>query len=289
MISSGIQTEEVNTETFTCPICFENIKPFNCVKLPNCNHRYCTECFLQSCNSSVESRYNCSYCRDQFITDDLKSELLKTKQELLWELHNMKNTFEFRQKELEELEERLDQYADELFFYQQEIPYLHLLNSNFEEFVKQKKRRDKKKILKGNKIWRKNMKNVFNEFFSPSGWIEDEEGLKNQLDPYIDDIELSGFSKKIFEEDESGYKIVYTNYNENSNYNTKFSEIKNDSEEDDCNYDSMPSLEDITSDEEEDDTEEGRRDIIFGRRIIENTRSSWELSQDRYFNLLNPQ
>ena len=40
MISSGIQTEEVTTETFTCPICFENIKPFNCVKLPNCSHRY---------------------------------------------------------------------------------------------------------------------------------------------------------------------------------------------------------------------------------------------------------
>ena len=136
MISRGIQTKEVTDEAFTCPICFENIKPFNCVKLPNCSHRYCTECFLQSCNSSIESRYNCSYCRDQFITDDLKRKLIKTNQELQWDLQILENTFDLRQNDLEELQEQLDQYADELFFYQQEIPYLHLLNSNFEEFIK---------------------------------------------------------------------------------------------------------------------------------------------------------
>lgn len=271
MFSLGIQTEELN-ETFTCPICFEDIEPFNCVKLPNCSHRYCSECFLENCNSKAKSRYNCALCRDQFIRDDLKRDLLKKNHELEWDLKIKRNTLKCKKIELEKTLEMLDQYADELFFYQQELPYLHLLNTNFEEFMKQKKRRDKLKILKGNKIWRKNMKNVFNELFSLSGWIEDEEGLEDQLNPYIDEIDLSGFSKKIFEEDETGYKIVYHICNENPN--------SYDTEEDDSDLDSMPSLVSITSDEEDEEIDEERR-IEYNRRIYETTRNSWLYHQAR--------
>jgi hypothetical protein len=61
-------------ERILCPICFEDIDTFKCIKT-NCNHHVCNACFsMYMQNYRILSKPSCVYCRTTITDISMKDE-----------------------------------------------------------------------------------------------------------------------------------------------------------------------------------------------------------------------
>ena len=60
-------SEEKTTETFECPICYEE-KTVDVRVMPSCQHGYCKDCIIQHLNvfRQEHREATCAYCRDTY-------------------------------------------------------------------------------------------------------------------------------------------------------------------------------------------------------------------------------
>ena len=70
-------SEEKTTETFECPICYEE-KTVDVRVMPSCQHGYCKDCIIQHLNvfRQEHREATCAYCRDTYYCMEVLNPLV---------------------------------------------------------------------------------------------------------------------------------------------------------------------------------------------------------------------
>jgi hypothetical protein len=278
-ISRGNQTCDTHTD---CPICLEQIADSKRVTT-NCGHQFHSECFWKWC----EKNNTCPNCRTELMGIDRNEEfevrrLIESRNVVIEQI----DLFNYQIKKLKDkitdseryisnlnikeknMNYKLEQLDDEMWERRQTLNDIELYRTNRPKWIKREKHTEKLRYLRCKIEWHKKMKNVFKELQNDS-WIEDEEGLKNDLDPYYDEVDISGFGEEMFIEDETGYKVAVCikcncSICVDNTLNTCTHDWELSDEETDSDYSDMPSLEEIPEEDER------REHVSWGRNLIRN-------------------
>jgi hypothetical protein len=270
-----------------CSICLDKTKNLDGVKT-QCGHHFCSECFWKWCEKSN----TCPNCRAELMGIDRKEEfevrrLIESRDLVIEQIETFNYQIKKSKDEISDflniikdlhikeknMNYKLEQLNDEIWERRQTLNDIELYRTNRSKWIKREKHTEKLRYLRCKIEWHKKMKNVFKELQNDS-WIEDEEGLKNDLDPYYDEVDISGFGEEMFIEDETGYKVaVHIKCNcsicVDNTLNTCTHDYDLSDEETDSDYSDMPSLEEIPEEDE-------RRDhVSWGRNLIRNNGMSF--------------
>ena len=200
--------EKVETEAYDeCPVCYGSISVKNTCCMPNCDHKMCKNCYYNWLDK--QEKNSCPMCRAEVFknNDDIRdkreilqhqgNDLIGKIQNLNWDRQDLRKSIMRAHKDKDELfedvmrlENKYEQLDDEIFDKQQIVDEIREYERHHDIWKKKRKRRLGKQIRIGREKWRINIKNVHKELLEDS-WIEDEEGLKEELDPYCDEVDIS--------------------------------------------------------------------------------------------------
>ncbi len=200
--------EKVEREAYDeCPVCYGSISVKNTCCMPNCDHKMCKNCYYNWLDQ--QEKNTCPMCRaevfknnDEIIT---KRETLQHQVNVLignihnlnWDRRELRKSMTAMLKEQQEmrdsvmwLEDKYEQLDNEIFDKQQIVDEIREYERHHDIWKKKRKCRLARRIRIGREKWKSNIKNVHKELLEDS-WIEDEEGLKEELDPYCDEVDIS--------------------------------------------------------------------------------------------------
>ena len=200
--------EKVEREAYDeCPVCYGSISVKNTCCMPNCDHKMCKNCYYNWLDQ--QEKNTCPMCRaevfknnDEIITkrETLQhqvNDLIGNIQNLNWDRRELRKSIMRAHKEEQEmrdsvmwLENKYEQLDNEIFDKQQIVDEIREYERHHDIWKKKRKCRLARRIRIGREKWKSNIKNVHKELLEDS-WIEDEEGLKEELDPYCDEVDIS--------------------------------------------------------------------------------------------------
>ena len=202
--------EKVEREAYDeCPVCYGSISVKNTCCMPNCDHKMCKNCYYNWLDK--QEKNTCPMCRTEVFknNDDIitkretlqhqVNDLIGNIQNLNWDRRELRKSIMQAHKEEQEmrdsvmwLEDKYDQLEDEIFDKKQIVDEIREYERHHDIWKKKRKRRLGKLICVGRKKWRTNIKNVHKELFQKKfSWYEDKEGLKEELDSYCDEVDIS--------------------------------------------------------------------------------------------------
>lgn len=271
LVDMGINKDE---SLPTCTITQEKIDYKDCVKT-SCGHYFSCEEFWEWTKQSNK----CPNCREELIKRDRSEELAlknlldrrreirEQVREAYEELDIIKRkmadtqaTIKLKKKCVKELLKEEDELIDSTVEMERKLESnreildeMRLYNTNRSEWKKRMKRRERLAIHRGKERWRNKMKIVHKELFSDS-WIEDEEGLKQELDPYYDEIDISEINMFDLPQEFAGNEnrlstCTYSEWTENGNLIGNLRPVLEEGDVDEINWDSYPRPSEWTNEE----------------------------------------
>ena len=193
--------EKVEREAYDeCPVCYGSISVKNTCCMPNCDHKMCKNCYYNWLDQ--QEKNTCPMCRAEVFknNDDIiiKRETLQHQvndligkiQNLNWDRRDLRKSMTAMLKEQQEmrdsvmwLEDKYEQLDNEIFDKQQIVDEIKEYERHHDIWKKKRKCRLARQIRIGREKWKSNIKNVHKELL--------KEGLKEELDPYCDEVDIS--------------------------------------------------------------------------------------------------
>jgi hypothetical protein len=193
--------EKVEKEAYDeCPVCYGSISVKNTCCMPNCDHKMCKNCYYNWLDQ--QEKNTCPMCRaevfknnDEIITkrETLQhqvNDLIGNIQNLNWDRRELRKSMTAMLKEQQEmrdsvmwLEDKYEQLDNEIFDKQQIVDEIREYERHHDIWKKKRKHRLARQIRIGREKWKSNIKNVHKELL--------KEGLKEELDPYCDEVDIS--------------------------------------------------------------------------------------------------